>query len=102
MRILEFSNNGSQSDNQESNSKSPIDIINQQRFELSDESDENQGLAIAPNGMAAVDYNISENSFAVRPDNDLALDSQTLAKFKQDIMACEKLATQLSRIGSQV
>lgn len=101
MKILEFSNNGSQSNNQTNNSKSVVELINQQRFELSDESDENQGLAIAPNGMAAVDYNISENSFAVRPDNDLALDSQTLAKFKQDITACEKLATQLSRLGGE-
>ena len=91
----DFSNSGS---NDTSNKeKSVTDQIKSARFEIQDGSDDNEGLAIAPNGMAAVEYNMSENTFAVRPDNDLALDSQSLPKFKQDIVSCEKLANQLSK-----
>lgn len=98
--LKEFSNGGSTS-SQSSTSTSkqtPTDIFKSARFEIQDGSDDNQGLAIAPNGMAAVEYNIEENKFAVRPDNDLALDSQSLSKFKQDITSCEKIADQLSKL----
>lgn len=97
--LKEFSNGGSSS-NQSTSSvkKTPTSLFKQQRFQVQEGSDDNQGLAIAPNGMAAVEYNMSENKFAVRPDNDLALDSQTLPKFKQDIVACEKIADQLSKL----
>lgn len=97
--LREFSNGGNSvsSSTSQNNSKTPTEIFKSARFEIQDGSDDNEGLAIAPNGMAAVEYNISENKFAVRPDNDLALDSQTLSKFKQDITACEKIANQLSK-----
>lgn len=97
--LKEFSNGGNSVSNSTSqnNSKTPTEMFKSARFEIQDGSDDNEGLAIAPNGMVAVEYNMQEKRFAVRPDNDLALDSQSLPKFKQDVTACEKLANQLSK-----
>lgn len=97
--LKEFTNGGSTSSqsSRTTSKQTPTEMFKSARFEIQDGSDDNEGLAIAPNGMVAVEYNMQEKRFAVRPDNDLALDSQSLPKFKQDVTACEKLANQLSK-----
>lgn len=98
MKILkEFSNGNSSQNNNSSSQSSVTSMLKQQRFTLDGDSNDNSGLAIASNGMVALQYDMGENTFAVRPDNDLALDSETLSKFKQDITTCEKMADQLSK-----
>lgn len=96
--LKEFTNIGgsSSSSTNTSSQKSVLDIIKQNRFQVDDNATDEEGLAIAPNGMVAVEYNV--NGIVIRPDNDLELDSQELAKFKSDLTASEKLASSINNL----
>lgn len=96
--LKEFNNTGSSSSStSNSNKSSVLDIAKKYKFS-GDNATEESGLVIGPNGMVAVQYDITNKNIVIRPDNDLELGSQDLSKFKSDFSAAEKLASELSKI----
>ena len=97
--LKEFGNSGGtkSSGNSGGSSATAIDIAKKYKFSGEDATPE-AGLVIGPNGMVAVEYDIAGKNIVIRPDNDLALGSQDLSKFKSDFSAAEKLASEISKI----
>lgn len=101
VKLMEdFSNKGNSSNTMSgtSQTKTVSDICKSSGFQLDEGSTDEKGLAIASNGMAAVQYNMSNKSISVRPDNNLSLGSQDLAKFEKDIQDCKQLALQINKL----
>lgn len=99
-RIFEFNNSGSsasKTSSSSSNKETPTSLATKAKFEVGDATDE-AGLVIAPNGMVAVEYDIASGDIIIRPDNDLAIGSQELSKFKADLTAAEKLAGAIAKL----
>lgn len=103
VRLVEdFSNTGNSNNvsnsSTETQSKTVTDICKSAGFQLDEESTDEKGLAIASNGMVAVQYDVTTKSISVRPDNDLSLGSQDLDKFEKDLQSCKQLAIQINKL----
>lgn len=95
--LREFTNSGSNnssSGSSNNNTKSVLDLVNQYKFQADENTTNEEGLVVGPNGMVAVEY--GANGISIRPDNDLNLDSQALSKFEQDLAQAKKLAVAIS------
>lgn len=92
------SNNVSSSNVETNQSKTVTDICKSAGFQLDEGSTDEKGLAIASNGMVAVQYDVTTKSISVRPDNDLSLGSQDLDKFEKDLQSCKQLAIQINKL----
>lgn len=103
VRLVEdFSNTGNSNNvsnsSTETQSKTVTDICKSAGFQLDEGSTDEKGLAIASNGMVAVQYDVTTKSISVRPDNDLSLGSQDLDKFEKDLQSCKQLAIQINKL----
>jgi hypothetical protein len=101
--LKEFTNvNQHNTDTNVDNKKTPLTLGASAGFTYDkNESDENTGLLIARNGTVAVDYDIPKKTILIRPDNNLALDSNNLQKFNEDLTSCEQLAKDIASLAQQ-
>lgn len=104
--LKEFTNTGSQSGQQGDTSqgpqKTPLTLATSAGFTYDkNDSNDESGLVIARNGTIAVDYDLAKNTIFVRPDNNLALDTQGLQKFKDDLASCEQLAHSIASLSQK-
>lgn len=98
INILNEFDNTDNKNNRNTTQVNAIDLAKKYKF-TTENSTEKSGLLVSPNGMIAVQFDIEKNNIVIRPDNNLALGSSDLSKFKQDLSLAEKLAGEISNIN---